>query len=72
MIDHIDPSDQETREDFWIFHLDTLHLHQKHPLKYSINLLIVLRSVSDLNLVRSQLVGLFTKFKLKYIRSAHK
>ena len=34
--DHCDPNDQEARENFWIFHLDTLHpkgLNQKHTLK---------------------------------------
>ena len=25
IIDHFDSSDQKAREDFWIFHLDTLH-----------------------------------------------
>ena len=37
IIDHCDPNDQETREDFWIYHLDTLHpkgLNQKRALKY--------------------------------------
>ena len=37
IIDHCDPNDQEAREDFWIFHLDTLHpkgLNQKGSLKY--------------------------------------
>ena len=40
IIDHPDPNDQEAREDFWIFLLDTLHLkvlNQKRALKYSIN-----------------------------------
>ena len=37
IIGHCDPNDQEAREDFWIFHLDTLHsqgLNQKRVLKY--------------------------------------
>ena len=37
MIGHCDLNDQEPREDFWIFHLDTLHsqsLNQKRVLKY--------------------------------------
>ena len=25
IIDHCDPNDQEAREDFWIFYLNTLH-----------------------------------------------
>ena len=25
LIDHCDPNNQEARENFWIFHLDTLH-----------------------------------------------
>ena len=25
IIGHCDPNDQEAKEDFWIFHLDTLH-----------------------------------------------
>ena len=36
IIGHCDPNDQEDREDFWIFHLDTLHpkrLNQKRALK---------------------------------------
>ena len=36
IIGHCDPNDQEDREDFWIFHLDTLHpkrLNQKGALK---------------------------------------
>ena len=36
IIGHCDPNDQEAREDFWIFHLDTLHpkgLNQKQALK---------------------------------------
>ena len=36
IIYHCDPNDQEAREDFWIFHLDTLHpkvLNQKRALK---------------------------------------
>ena len=35
--DHCDPNDQEAREDFWIFHLDTLHpkdLNKKCALEY--------------------------------------
>ena len=35
--DHCDPNDEEAREDFWIFHLDTLYpkkLNQKRTLKY--------------------------------------
>ena len=35
MIGHCDPNNQEAREDFWIFYLDTLHpkgLNQKHAL----------------------------------------
>ena len=34
---HCDPDDQEAREGFWIFHLDTLHpkgLNKKRTLKY--------------------------------------
>ena len=37
IIDHCYPNSQEYREDFWIFHLDTLHpkgLNQKPALKY--------------------------------------
>ena len=37
IICHCDPNDQEAREDFWIFYLDTLHLkdlNQKGALKY--------------------------------------
>ena len=37
IIDHCDLNDQEAREDFRIFHLDTLHskgLNQKRALKY--------------------------------------
>ena len=37
IICHYDPNDQEAREDFWIFYLDTLHLkdlNQKRALKY--------------------------------------
>ena len=41
IIGHCDPNDQEAREDFWIFHLDTLHpalciqdLNQKPSLKH--------------------------------------
>ena len=37
IIGHCDPNDQEAREKFWIFHLDTLHpkdLNQKRALKY--------------------------------------
>ena len=37
IIGHCDPNDQEAREDFWIFYLDTLHLkdlNQKGALKY--------------------------------------
>ena len=37
IIGHCDPNDQEAREDFWIFYLDTLHLkdlNQKRALKY--------------------------------------
>ena len=37
IIRHCDPNDQETRKDFWIFHLNTLHpkgLNQKRALKY--------------------------------------
>ena len=36
IIGHCDPNDQEDREDFWIFHLDTLHpkrLNQNRALK---------------------------------------
>ena len=36
IIGHCDPNDQEAREDFWIFHLDTLHpqgLNQKRASK---------------------------------------
>ena len=32
-----DPNDQEAKEDFWVFHLETLHsqsLNQKRVLKY--------------------------------------
>ena len=34
-IGHCEPNNQEAREDFWIFYLDTLHpkgLNQKHAL----------------------------------------
>ena len=34
---HCDPNDQEAREDFWMFYLDTLRLkglNQKRALKY--------------------------------------
>ena len=37
VIGHCDPNDQEAREDFWIFHLDTLNaqdLNKKRVLKY--------------------------------------
>ena len=37
IIGHCDPNNQEDREDFWIFRLDTLHpkgLNQKRALKY--------------------------------------
>ena len=37
IIHHCHPNDQKTREDFWIYHLDTLHskvLNQKRALKY--------------------------------------
>ena len=37
VIGHCDPNDQEAREDFWIFHLNTLHpqsLNQNVSLKY--------------------------------------
>ena len=37
MIGHCDPNDQEAREEFWIFYMDTLHLkdlNQKRALKY--------------------------------------
>ena len=37
MIGHCDSNNQEAREDFWIFYLDTLHLkdlNQKRALKY--------------------------------------
>ena len=37
IIGHCDPNDQEAREDFWIFYLETLHLkdlNQKRALKY--------------------------------------
>ena len=37
IIGHCDPDNQEVREYFWIFHLETLHpkcLNQKRALKY--------------------------------------
>ena len=37
IIGHCDPNDQEAREEFWIFYLESLHLkdlNQKHALKY--------------------------------------
>ena len=37
IIDHCDSNDREAREDFWIFHLDTLYpkgLNRKRALKY--------------------------------------
>ena len=37
MIDHCGRTDQEAREEFWVFHLSTLHpkgLNQKRALKY--------------------------------------
>ena len=37
IIGHYEPNDQEAREDFWIFWLDTLHLkglNQKRALKH--------------------------------------
>ena len=37
IIGHCDPNDQEAREDFWIFYLNTLHLkdlNQKRTLKH--------------------------------------
>ena len=37
IIGHCDPNDQEAKQDFWIFYLDTLHLkdlNQKRALKY--------------------------------------
>ena len=37
MIDHCDSNDQETRENFWMLHLDTVYLKslsQKRALKY--------------------------------------
>ena len=37
IIGHCEPNDQEAREDFWIFYLDTLHLkdlNQKCAVKY--------------------------------------
>ena len=37
IIGHCDPNDQEAKQDFWIFYLDTLHLkdlNQKCALKY--------------------------------------
>ena len=53
-IRHCDPNDQEAREDFWIFHLETLHtqaLNQKRPLNYWIIWFSILMSIFDSTLL---------------------
>ena len=51
---HNGTHDQEAREDFWIFHLDTLHpqgLNQKRALEYWINWFSILMSILDFTLL---------------------
>ena len=40
IIGHCDPNDQEVREDFWIFHLDTLHSQSLNQKRVLLNKLI--------------------------------
>ena len=54
IIGHCESKDQESREDFWVLHLDTLHpkgLKEKYALKYWINWFRVLMTIFDLTLV---------------------